>query len=171
MGRFTKIGILSLAALVALGACSKGSQSSSTTTTTTEQGASAAPSENAMSNAASPGAAAPAANGAAASDGAKVYQTNCSSCHQATGQGVAGTFPPLAGNPAVTGDATKVIHIVKYGLNGKIDVKGTSYNGMMPAWGQQLSNGDVAAVVTYIRSSWGNSASAVSESQVAGVSK
>jgi len=171
MGRFTKIGILSLAALVALGACSKGSQSSSTTTTTTEQSASAAPSENAMSNAASPGAAAPAANGAAASDGAKVYQTNCSSCHQATGQGVAGTFPPLAGNPAVTGDATKVIHIVKYGLNGKIDVKGTSYNGMMPAWGQQLSNGDVAAVVTYIRSSWGNSASAVSESQVAGVSK
>lgn len=176
MGRFTKIGILSLAALVALGACSKGSQSSSTTTTTTEQSASAAPAESApagaMSNAASPQAAASvAANGAAASDGAKVYQTNCSSCHQATGAGVAGTFPPLAGNPVVTGDATKVIHIVKYGLNGKIDVKGTSYNGMMPAWGQQLSNGDVAAVVTYIRSSWGNKASAVTESQVAGVSK
>ncbi len=179
MERFTKIGILSLAALVALSACSKGNQSTSTTTTT-EQGASAspmesasaAPSENAMSNAASPGAAASvAANGAAASDGAKVYQTNCSSCHQATGQGVAGTFPPLAGNPVVTGDATKVIHIVKYGLNGKIDVKGTSYNGMMPAWGQQLSNGDVAAVVTYVRSSWGNHASAVTESQVAGVSK
>jgi mono/diheme cytochrome c family protein len=171
MGRFTKIGILSLAALVALGACSKGSQSSSTTTTT-EQGASTAPSENAMSNAASPGAAASvAANGAAASDGAKVYQTNCSSCHQANGQGVPGTFPPLAGNPVVTGDATKVIHIVKYGLNGKIDVKGTSYNGMMPAWGQQLSNGDIAAVVTYIRSSWGNSASPVTEAQVAAVNK
>ncbi len=173
MGRFTKISILSLAALVALGACSKGSQS----TSSTEQGASAAPAQSAaaaagsaMSNAAaSPGAMA--ANGAAASDGAKVYQTNCSSCHQATGQGVAGTFPPLAGNPVVVGDATKVIHIVKYGLNGKIDVKGTSYNGMMPAWGQQLSNGDIAAVITYVRSSWGNSGSAVSESQVAGVSK
>ncbi len=172
MGRFTKIGILSLAALVALGACSKGSQSSSTTTTTTEQSASAAPSENAMSNAASPAAGASvAANGAAASDGAKVFQTNCSSCHQANGQGVPGTFPPLAGNPVVTGDATKVIHIVKFGLNGKVDVKGTSYNGMMPAWGQQLSNGDIAAVITYVRSSWGNSASAVTESQVAGVTK
>ncbi|MBV8639167.1 MAG: cytochrome c [Candidatus Eremiobacteraeota bacterium] len=177
MGRFTKIGILSLAALLALGACSKGSQSTSTTTTTTEQGGSAAPAEtataagteSAMSNAASP--AAGAANGAVASDGAKVYQTNCSSCHQASGQGVPGTFPPLAGNPAVSGDATKVIHIVKFGLNGKVDVKGTSYNGMMPAWGQQLSNGDIAAVVTYIRSSWGNSAGAVTEAQVAGVTK
>ncbi len=181
MGRFTKIGILSLAALVALGACSKGSQSSTTTTTTTDQGTSAAPagtpgaasSANAMTNGASPGAAGTVAAGgaASASDGAKVYQTNCSSCHQANGQGVAGTFPPLAANPVVTGDATKVIHIVKYGLNGKIEVKGTSYNGMMPAWGQQLSNGDIAAVVTYIRNSWGNKASAVTESQVAGVSK
>lgn len=171
MGRFTKIGILSLAALVALGACSKGSQSTSSTTTTTEQSASAAPAENATAGAMAAATPAAGANGAAASDGAKVYQTNCSSCHQATGAGVAGTFPPLAGNPVVNGDATKVIHIVKYGLNGKIDVKGTSYNGMMPAWGQQLSNGDIAAVITYVRSSWGNSASAVTESQVAGVSK
>jgi mono/diheme cytochrome c family protein len=172
MGRFTKIGILSLAALVALGACSKGTQSTTSTTTTTEQSASAAPTENAMSNAASPEAGASvAANGAAASDGAKVYQTNCSSCHQANGQGVPGTFPPLAGNPVVTGDATKVIHIVKFGLNGKVDVKGTSYNGMMPAWGQQLSNGDIAAVITYVRSSWGNSAAAVTEAQVAGITK
>ncbi len=176
MERFTKIGILSLAALVALGACSKGSQSSSTTTTT-EQGASAAPAEtatgeNAMSSAASPAAGASvAANGASASDGAKVFQTNCSSCHQAKGQGVPGTFPPLAGNPVVTGNATKVIHIVKYGLNGKVQVHGTTYNGMMPAWGQQLSNGDIAAVITYVRSSWGNSASAVTESQVAAESK
>jgi mono/diheme cytochrome c family protein len=164
MGRFTKIGILSLAALVALAACSKGSQSTSSTSTTTDQGASAAPAQSASAGAM-------AANGAAASDGAKVYQTNCSSCHQANGQGVPGTFPPLAANPAVAGDATKVIHIVKYGLNGKVEVNGTSYNGMMPAWGQQLSNGDIAAVITYIRSSWGNSASAVTESQVAAVSK
>ena len=122
-----------------------------------------------MSNAASP--ASVAANGAASSDGAKVYQTNCSSCHQANGQGVPGTFPPLAGNPVVTGDAAKVIHIVKFGLTGKVDVKGTSYNGMMPAWGQQLSNGDIASVITYIRSSWGNSAGPVTESAVAAVAK
>lgn len=171
MGRFTKIGILSLAALVALSACSKGSQSSSSSTTTTDQGASAAPAGSPAA-AASPAAAGNvAAGGASASDGAKVYQTNCSSCHQANGQGVPGTFPPLAGNAAVTANATTVIHIVKYGLNGKVVVNGTTYNGMMPAWGQQLSNGDIAAVVTYIRSSWGNKGSAVTESQVAAVSK
>ena len=177
MGRFTKLGILSLAALVALGACSKGS-STSTTTTTTDQGASAAPSDNAMANGASPGAAASpeagasvAANGAAANDGGKVYQTNCSSCHQANGQGVAGTVPPLAGNPVVTGDATKVIHIIKYGLNGKIDVNGKSYNGQMPAWSPNLSDGDIASVITYIRSSWGNKASAVTAADVTAVTK
>jgi mono/diheme cytochrome c family protein len=124
-----------------------------------------------MAPVASAAAGAMAKNPVAASDGAKVYATNCASCHQATGQGVADTFPPLAGNPAVTGDATKVIGFVKNGLNGKIEVKGHTYNGMMPAWGQQLSDGDIAAVVTYIRSSWGNKASAVTADQVKAVTK
>jgi mono/diheme cytochrome c family protein len=60
---------------------------------------------------------------------------------------------------------------VKYGLNGKLDVKGHSYNGMMPAWGQQLSNADIAAVVTFIRSQWGNTGAAVTEADVAAVKK
>jgi len=160
MERVTKFGVVGLALLVALAGCSKSSDSSSSST------------------AASPGAAATAgamaaatSNGAAASDGAKVYQTNCSSCHQANGQGVEGTFPPLAGNSVVTGDPKQVIHIVKYGLNGNIQVNGHTFNGMMPAWGQQLSNADVASVITYIRSSWGNTAGAVSESDVAAVSQ
>ena len=84
-----------------------------------------------------------------------------------SGQGVPGTFPPLAGNDTVNGDASKVIHIVKFGLTGKIDVGGTTYNGMMPAWGQQMSNDDIAKAITYIRSSWGNKASAVTEADVA----
>ncbi|HTV91613.1 MAG TPA: cytochrome c [Verrucomicrobiae bacterium] len=123
---------------------------------------------------ASPSAAASVAvaqNGAAANDGAKIYVQNCSSCHQAAGQGVPGMFPPLAGNPTVTGDPTAVIRIVKYGMNGAINVAGTSYNGMMPAWGQSLSNADIASAVTYIRSAWGNKASAVTESAVAAVSQ
>jgi mono/diheme cytochrome c family protein len=62
-----------------------------------------------------------------------------------------------------------VIHAVKYGLNGKIHVGTSDYNGMMPAWGQQLSNADIAAVITYVRSSWGNTAGAVTEAQVAAV--
>ncbi|MHB8147432.1 MAG: c-type cytochrome [Vulcanimicrobiaceae bacterium] len=100
-----------------------------------------------------------------------MYQTNCSSCHQANGQGVPDTFPPLAGNAAVVGNATTVIHIVKYGLSGKISVNGHAYNGMMPAWGQQLSNADIAAAITYVRSAWGNKASAVTEADVKAVAK
>ena len=175
MERLTKIGLVGLALALALGACSKTSESTSSTATTAEStaaaGASAAP---AASEAASPEASASAVvaqNGAAAADGAKVYETNCSSCHQAQGTGLAGSFPPLAGNPVVTGDPKRVIHTLKYGLNGKIQVAGHTYNGMMPAWGQSLSNADIAAVVTYIRSSWGNKASAVTESDVAAVAQ
>lgn len=98
--------------------------------------------------------------------GAKVYSTNCSSCHQANGKGQPGVFPPLAGNAVVTGDASKVIHIVKNGLSGKISVNGTTYNGQMPPWKGTLSDNDIAAVITYVRSSWGNHASAVTASQV-----
>ncbi len=101
--------------------------------------------------------------------GAKVFSTNCASCHGAQGTGVPGTFPPLAGNPVVTGDANKVIGIVLDGLHGSISVSGQTYNGMMPAWKGTLSNKDVADVVTYIRGSLGsNKASAVTEAQVAG---
>jgi mono/diheme cytochrome c family protein len=85
--------------------------------------------------------------------------------------GLSGTFPPLAGNPVVTGDPTTVIHIVKYGLNGKIVVKGQTYNGVMPHWGQMLSDGDIAAAITYVRSSWGNHASAVSAADVTAVAQ
>ena len=139
--------------LAALAACAKNQQSESSAT------------------AAASAAATVAQNGAAASDGAKVYQTNCASCHQAGGGGLSGSFPPLAGNAVVTGDPATVIHIVKYGLSGRLTVAGQDYNGMMPAWSQQLSNGDIATVVTYIRSAWGNKASAVSTSDVAGVSQ
>ena len=76
-------------------------------------------------------------------------------------------FPPLAGNAVVTGPADKVIHIVKNGLSGKISVNGATFNGQMPAWKGTLSNADIANVITYVRSSWGNHASAVTESQVA----
>ena len=106
----------------------------------------------------------------AAADGKAIFNTNCSSCHQANGQGVPGTFPPLAGNPDITAaDPSKVIGIVLHGLNAPITVKGTKYPGGMPAWRSQLSNAEVAAVLTYVRSSWGNKAAAVTEKDVAAV--
>ena len=110
-----------------------------------------------------------AASSAASGAGAKVFSTNCSSCHGAAGQGSPGAFPPLANNPVVTGDPNKVVGIVLGGLKGSITIAGQTYNGMMPAWKGTLSNKDIADVVTYIRSALGsNHASAVTEAQVAG---
>jgi len=106
------------------------------------------------------------ANPASANDGGRLYVTNCSSCHQSNGQGLPGEFPPLDRNPVVTGDASIVIEIVKLGMSGKRDINGVTYDGTMPAWGQLLSDGDIAAVVSYIRTSWHNVASPVSVSDV-----
>lgn len=172
--------VVSALAAAALVACSGGKQGSSSTTTTTTTTTQTSPGASPAATAASPAASAAAspaattatksttvaAGGASAAAGSKVYTTNCSSCHQANGKGQPGVFPPLAGNAVVTGPADKVIHIVKNGLSGKISVNGATYNGQMPAWKGTLSDGDIAAVVTYIRSSWGNKASAVTASQV-----
>ena len=80
--------------------------------------------------------------------GEKVYAANCVACHQASGQGVKGTFPALDGSKMVTGPKAEPIDRV---LNGK---QGTA----MAAFGKQLSDTDIAAVVTYTRNSWGNKA-------------
>jgi len=164
------MAIVALAAVVPA-ACSGGKSSSSSTTTTTTTTTNSSPA--ASPAAASPGAASTmssgamtAAAGGASSGGAKIFATNCSSCHQANGKGQPGVFPPLAGNAVVTGTPTTVIHIVKDGLSGKIQVAGSTYNGQMPPWKGTLSDSDIASVVTYIRSSWGNHASAVTASQV-----
>ncbi|MBV9718888.1 MAG: cytochrome b N-terminal domain-containing protein [Candidatus Eremiobacteraeota bacterium] len=100
--------------------------------------------------------------------GAQVFANNCATCHGATGQGVPGSFPPLANNPTVTGDPNKVIGIVLNGLHGSITVNGQTYNGQMPPWKGTLTNKEIADVITYIRGSLGsNNASAVTEPQVA----
>jgi mono/diheme cytochrome c family protein len=106
--------------------------------------------------------AATAKNPASASDGAVIYLTNCSSCHQVNGEGVPGAFPPLSGNAVVTGNPAAVITIVKNGLEGRVDVNGQAYSGIMPHWKGLLSDDQIASVITYIRTSWKNRASAIS---------
>ncbi|HTW84192.1 MAG TPA: cytochrome b N-terminal domain-containing protein [Candidatus Sulfotelmatobacter sp.] len=108
---------------------------------------------------------------ATAGAGASVYSANCSGCHGATGQGTPGAFPPLANNPVVVGDPTKVIGIVSNGLTGSISVNGASFNGQMPAWKGNLKPDQIAAVITYIRSAWGNKASPVTTAQVTAAQK
>jgi mono/diheme cytochrome c family protein len=104
---------------------------------------------------------------AQAPDGRKVYSATCAACHQPTGQGASGTYPPLAGSEIVTGDEAKLIRVVLHGLTGEIEVQGETFNGAMPAWGPTLKDDDIAAVLTYVRSAWGNKAAPVSAATVA----
>jgi cbb3-type cytochrome c oxidase subunit III len=105
--------------------------------------------------------------GAQTPDGKAIFLLNCAVCHQATGQG-GGPYPPLAGNPDVNQvDSANLIQTVLNGRTGPIAVNGTQYGGNMPSWRGQLSNAQIAAVLTYVRTAWHNSAPAVSEDQVA----
>lgn len=102
--------------------------------------------------------------------GAKVYRNQCAQCHQADGNGVLGVYPPLVASNWVTGHPQVVSRILINGLNGPIVVKGSNYNGNMPAFGSSglaLSDKDIAGVITYIRQEWGNSASEVTVATIA----
>ena len=103
--------------------------------------------------------------------GEQVYAAVCTSCHQATGLGVAGAFPPLVGSEWVSGTPEILAAAVLHGLSGPIEVNGTSYNGAMPPWGATLSDDDIANVLTYIRSTWGNTSPPVDAGIVAPIRK
>lgn len=90
--------------------------------------------------------------------GETVYKRNCQACHQAGGQGLGAAFPPLAGSEWVKGSPERLSAIVLYGLSGEIEVQGTTYRGAMPSFDGKLSEEELAAVTSYIRSSWGNGA-------------
>lgn len=105
-----------------------------------------------------------------ASLGQSVFESNCASCHQASGAGLAGVFPPLKDNLATTskldGGKDYLINAALFGLSGAIKVDGTSYNGVMPAWGQ-LSDEEIAAVLNYAISGWdGTEVADVAETDV-----
>jgi mono/diheme cytochrome c family protein len=98
---------------------------------------------------------------APAVDGGQIYATRCVACHQANGAGLPGVFPPLAGSEWVNGDPKILARIPLLGVNGSITVVGKGYNGQMPPFGAVLSDAEIAAVLSHIRSSFGNHASAV----------
>jgi mono/diheme cytochrome c family protein len=90
--------------------------------------------------------------------GARTYDTNCSGCHQRSGGGIAGGFPPLAGHApqllAQKGSAY-MARVVLFGLTGAIEVEGTPYRGVMPSW-SSLSDAEIAAVIDHALTNWGN---------------
>lgn len=105
-------------------------------------------------------------NGDDSQRGAAVYIDNCAACHRTDGQGYTRVFPALAGNPVVqTADATSLIHVVLAGGTVPATHAAPS-NFTMPAFGWRLSDQEVAEVVNFIRTSWGNQGSAVTASDV-----
>jgi len=98
------------------------------------------------------------AAGVAAVDGAALYAARCAACHQATGAGLPGVFPPLAGSEWVAGKEETLAKILLHGIQGALTVKGSTFNGAMPAFKDQLSDAEIAALASHLRSQWGNSA-------------
>ena len=85
--------------------------------------------------------------GIAADKGETLYQANCGGCHQATGQGLPGAFPPLAKSDFIAKNPMGLLDITLKGLSGKLVVNGVEYNNTMPAM-SHLSDGDLSAIIT-----------------------
>jgi mono/diheme cytochrome c family protein len=104
----------------------------------------------------------------AKNEGKKVFSLICAGCHQASGQGVAGQFPPLAGSEWVLEEGpNRIIRVVMNGLSGPITVKGSPFGAVqMLPWKDALTDEQIANVLTYVRSEWGNNAPPVTAAQV-----
>src|SRR5690554_766514 len=96
--------------------------------------------------------------------GKKLYASTCFACHQANGEGIANAFPPLAKADYLNADVNRAIDIVLRGKSGEITVNGKKYNSVMTA--QNLTDKEVAAVMTYIYNSWDNNGTEVTEEMV-----
>jgi mono/diheme cytochrome c family protein len=90
----------------------------------------------------------------AAGDGKALFLKNCAACHQASGKGIPGAFPALAGSKFVTGDHAEVAGVLLKGRGG------------MPDFSANISDRDMAAILTYVRSDWGNQADALTEAEI-----
>lgn len=103
--------------------------------------------------------------------GRKKYEEICGLCHNPDGKGKPGQAPPFVGSDFVLGSPARLIRIPQVGLSGLVTVAGQEYPGLpsMAAMGASLTDEQLAAVLTYIRQSWGNKASEVTPEQVKAV--
>jgi uncharacterized protein len=101
---------------------------------------------------------------ASAERGKAVYMQTCMACHQPTGLGIPGAFPPFDGSEWVVGDTKRLVALVLKGYTGPITVKGVNYNNILIAVDTQFpilkENGKLADVLNYIRTAWSNKADA-----------
>ena len=98
--------------------------------------------------------------------GEKVYNAVCLACHMRNGTGVPGMHPPITKSEFVNGDPEKLIQIVLKGLKGKVEVQGNVYDNVMPPQAN-LTDQQIADVLTFVRGSFGNSSGAITTDQVA----
>ncbi len=99
-----------------------------------------------------------------AAQGRHLFATVCALCHQPNAQGLPGKFPPLAGSDFLNADKDRAINILLHGRQGDIVVNGKKFNNSMPQF--PLSDEDIAAALTYVYSSFGNSGKTVSPAEV-----
>jgi nitrite reductase (NO-forming) len=102
-------------------------------------------------------------------DGKSIYNKTCFACHQPTGEGLPNTFPPLAKSDYLNADANRAIEFILKGKTGEIVVNGKKYNSVMTA--QVLTDDEIANVLTFVYSSWGNSKKDITPAMVAAVRK
>lgn len=103
--------------------------------------------------------------------GKKIYEARCLACHQADGGGVPNMNAPLDGASNVVGnDIARLVRIIRYGYNERVALDGFYYSNAMTA-SPDLKDNDIADLLTYIRNSWSNKASAVSVAQVQAAKK
>ena len=96
--------------------------------------------------------------------GKKLYGSTCFACHQANGEGIPNAFPPLAKSDYLNADPKRAVDVVMHGLRGEITVNGKKINSVMPS--QILSDEEIADVLTYVYSSWGNNNTVITPAMV-----
>ena len=101
--------------------------------------------------------------------GKQLYMQTCFACHQATGLGIPGAFPPLAKSDFFNADASRAIGIVLNGMTGEVTVNGNKFNSIMPS--QNLTDDEIADVLTYAYNSWGNNKTVVTPEMVKALRK
>ena len=102
----------------------------------------------------------------AAASGEAVYKKTCVTCHQANGEGLPNTFPPLAKSDYLSDKEKAILQVLK-GSAGEIVVNGKTFNSVMPP--QQLSDEEIASVLTYVYGNFGNSGGTITPAEVKGI--
>ena len=119
-----------------------------------------------------PGGGAQTAELSPAERGKKIFSANCATCHQMTGTGVAGQYPPLAGSEYVNGGTRRLGMILLKGLQGPLTVKGAQYgSAVMQPWEKTLNDAKISDVLTFIRQEWGNKGAPVAPEGIAALRK